>query len=63
MTGSVREQKGKPMIDFGTEKKQCFDDYENGLSIMIDEKCEDCEHKYECRFIQKIMNRVVYGTD
>lgn len=44
------------MLDFGTEKKQCFDEYENRTLIMSDEKCGDCEHLYECRF-----NEVVYG--
>lgn len=50
------------MIDFGTEKKQCFDDYENRLLIM-DDKCDDCEHKYECRFLKAAMDEVVYGSD
>lgn len=56
-------QRGKPMNDYGTEKKQCFDDYENGTLIMSDEKCEDCEHRYECRFMQKAMDEVTYGSD
>jgi len=56
-------QKGEPMDDFGTEKKQCFDDYENGSLIMSDKKCEDCEHRYECRFMQKAMDEVTYGSD
>ena len=51
------------MFDFGTEKKQCFDDYENGSLIMSDEKCGDCEHRYECRFMQKVMDEMVYGSD
>ena len=51
------------MIDLGTEKKQCFDDYENGSLIMSDEKCGDCEHRYECRFMQRAMDEVVYGSD
>lgn len=51
------------MIDFGTEKKQCFDNYENGSLIINDGKCENCEHKYECRFMFWAMNEVVYGTD
>ena len=51
------------MLDFGTEKKQCFDDYENGSLIMSDEKCGDCEHRYECRFMHRAMNEVVYGSD
>ena len=51
------------MIDYGTEKKQCFDDYENRSLIMSDEKCGDCEHKYECRFLHNVMNEVVYGSD
>lgn len=55
--------KGQPMLDFGTEKKQCFDDYENGSLIISDDKCEDCEHKYECRFMQRAMNEVAYGSD
>ena len=56
-------QKGKLMIDFGTEKKQCFDDYENGSLIMNDEKCGDCEHRYECRFMRSAMDEVFYGSD
>ena len=56
-------QKGKLMLDFGTEKKQCFDDYENGSLIMSDEKCGNCEHIYECRFMHTAMNEVVYGSD
>jgi phage-related protein len=55
--------KGQQMIDFGTEKKQCFDEYENGTLIMSDDKCGDCEHKYECRFMQEAMDEVVYGSD
>lgn len=51
------------MFDFGTEKKQCFDDYENGSLIMSDNKCGDCEHKYECRFMKEAMDEVVYGAD
>lgn len=51
------------MIDCGTEKKQCFDDYENGSLVMSDDKCEDCEHKYECRFMHRAMDEVVYGSD
>lgn len=52
------------MIDFGTEKKQCFDDYENGSLIMSEkDKCNDCEHKYECRFLKAAMDEVVYGSD
>lgn len=31
------------MLDFGTEKKQCFDDYENGSLIISDDKCADLE--------------------
>jgi len=49
------------MLDFGTEKAQCFDDYENGSLVMSDEKCGDCEHKYTCRFMKKAMDEVVYG--
>lgn len=45
------------MIDNETEKKQCFDDYENETLIMSDEKCEGCEHRYECRFMQKAMDK------
>ena len=51
------------MIDLKTEKKQCLDEYENGGIVMSDDKCEDCEHKYECRFMQKAMDEVVYGSD
>ena len=51
------------MIDYGVEKKQCFDDYENGTLTMSDEKCGDCEHRYECRFMQEAMDEVVYGSD
>lgn len=51
------------MIDCETEKQQCFDDYKNGSLIMSDEKCGDCEHRYECRFMQKVMDEVVYGSD
>ena len=58
-----RMGKGELMTDIGAEKKQCFDDYENGSLIMNDEKCGDCEHKYECRFMQRAMDEVVYGTD
>lgn len=50
------------MIDFGTEKKQCFDDYESKTLIMSDEKCGDCEHKYTCRFMKREMDDVVYGN-
>ena len=63
MISIVDMRKGKPMIDFGTEKKQCLDDYENRSLIMSDDKCEDCEHKYECRFMQRAMDEVVYGSD
>ena len=59
----VDMRRGKLMLDFGTEKKQCFDDYENGSLIMSDEKCGDCEHRYECRFMHSAMNEVVYGSD
>ena len=55
------EQKGEPMLDFKTEKKQCIDDYENGLLVMSDDRCGDCEHKYECRFMHEAMDEVVYG--
>lgn len=51
------------MLDYGTEKKQCFDDYENGTLIMSDGKCEDCEHRYECRFVKEAMDEVVYGCE
>jgi len=51
------------MIDCGTEKKHCFDDYENGNLIMSNDKCSDCEHYYECRFLHRAMNEVVYGSD
>lgn len=53
------------MFDYGTEKKKCFDEYENGTLIMSDDddKCGDCEHKYECRFMKEVMDEVVYGTD
>jgi len=51
------------MIDFDTEKKQCFDDYESGTLFMSDDKCADCEHKYECRFMKSAMDEVVYGSD
>lgn len=50
-------------IDYETEKKQCFDDYECGNLIMSDEKCGDCEYKYTCRFMQMSMDEVIYGTD
>ena len=59
----VLRQREKQMDDYGTEKKQCFDDYENRSLIMSDEKCEDCEHRYECRFMQKAMDEVTYGSD
>lgn len=49
------------MFDLCIEKKQCFDDYENGELIMSDEKCGDCEHKYTCRFMKQSMDDVVYG--
>ena len=55
--------KGKLMIDLGTEKKQCLDEYENGGIVMSDDKCKDCEHKYECRFMQKAMDEIIYGSD
>lgn len=51
------------MMNCETEKKQCFDDYKNGSLIMSDKKCGDCEHRYECRFMQKAMDEVVYGSD
>lgn len=51
------------MIDVCTEKKQCFDDYENDGLMMSDEKCGDCEYKYTCRFMQIAMDEVVYGFD
>ena len=63
MIGIAQMQKGEPMNDFGTEKKQCFNDYENGSLVMSDEKCGDCEHRYECRFMQKAMDEVTYGCD
>lgn len=63
LCATVQTQRGEPMNDYGTEKKQCFDDYENGSLIMSDEKCKDCEHRYECRFMQKAMDEVVYGSD
>ena len=59
----VDMRRGKLMLDFGTEKKQCFDDYENGSLIMNDEKCGDCEHRYECRVMHSAMDEVVYGSD
>lgn len=49
------------MIDCGTEKAQCFDDYESGELIMSDEKCLDCEHRYTCRFMKRAIDEVVYG--
>ena len=51
------------MLDLGTEKKQCFDDYENDSLIMSEEKCRECEHKYECRCMKRAMDEVVYGSD
>ena len=51
------------MLDNETEKKQCFDDYENDFLVMSEEKCGDCEHKYECRFMKAAMDEVVYGSD
>ena len=60
---SAQMRKGELMNDYGTEKKQCFDDYENRSLIMSDEKCEDCEHRYECRFMQKAFDEVTYGSD
>lgn len=51
------------MNDFGTEKKQCFDDYENGNLVMTDDKCGDCEHKYTWRFMQMSIDEVIYGSD
>lgn len=56
-------RKGKPMTDYGTEKKQCFDDYENKNLVMSEDKCGDCEHKYTCRFMKWAMDEVVYGSD
>ena len=58
VTASGKEQ---TMFDLCIEKKQCFDDYENGSLVMSDEKCGDCEHKYTCRFMKKAMDEVVYG--
>lgn len=52
---------GRQVIDICIEKKQCFDDYENGELIMSDEKCGDCEHRYTCRFMKQAMDDVVYG--
>lgn len=49
------------MLDFGTEKKQCIDDYEDRKLVMSDDKCMDCEHRYECRFLHEAMNEVIYG--
>ena len=51
------------MNDCGTEKKQCFDDHENGSLIMSEDKCSDCEHKFECRFMKAAMDEGVYGSD
>lgn len=45
------------------EKHECVKDWENYNLIMSEEKCGNCKHYYECRFMKQAMDEVVYGTD
>ena len=52
MISTADMRKGKLILDLGTEKKQCFDDYENESLIMNDKIlwklsnfCPDCGAK------------------
>lgn len=46
-----------------TEKEECRIDYQKHDLYMTKEKCSPCELKYVCRFMNRSMNEVVYGTD
>lgn len=43
------------------EKIQCQKDFENQKLVMSEDKCDSCEYKYECKFMQMAMSEVVEG--
>ena len=45
-----------------TEKEECIKEAEERKLIMSEEKCGECEFRYDCRFMQAAMNEVVYGS-
>ena len=43
------------------EKPECIEDYERKQLVMSDNKCEQCECYYTCRFMMMEMEAVING--
>lgn len=56
---TIKEIKEKAQIK--REKQECIELAEQNKLVMSDEKCKSCEHLYECRYMFKEMNSIVYG--
>ena len=44
------------------EKQECIDDFEQKKLIM-NEKCDKCENRYKCKFMQWAMDEIINGDD
>lgn len=45
----------------GMEKSECVSDYEKRNLVMTDDKCNNCQYLYECRFMVAEMEDVTFG--
>ena len=45
------------------ENQECLKEYEQKKHIHLDEKCNKCENRYKCKFMQWAMDEVLCGDD